>query len=169
MTNKKQMILNEAKRLFGSYGYLGFTLKQLARACQMTSPALYYFYSSKADLFKDCLLSEMAARKTVTEHCIEQSSTLTEFAHALAYEAIDVCELSSFRTGQAMLEIVHLPEAMQAELHEGWNQMLIAPVEKFLQRVKRNIAGSYLSSLTGHLSHQHGDVFRGARGYLLAR
>ena len=137
--NKKQQILFEAKRLFGRYGYLGFTLKQLAQACEMTSPALYYFYSSKADLFKDCLLSELDARRVVTRRCIEQSNSLTEFAGALAQEAIDVCDVASFRTGQAMQEIIHLPEEMQQELQAAWDTIMIKPVEDFLERIHPNI------------------------------
>lgn len=133
--NKKEMILNEAKRLFGTYGYLGFTLKQLAQACVMTSPALYYFYSSKADLFRDCLLSELEGRRGGLEQCARDSETLEEFAHALAYEAIDRCGMHNFRAGNAMAEIIHLPEAMQEELRAAWDHLLIEPVERMLARV----------------------------------
>lgn len=135
MVNKKQLILIEAKRLFGRYGYLGFTLKQLAEACQMTSPALYYFYSSKAELFKDCIISEMVSRRDVLERCVEQSDTLEEFAHLLAYGAVEVCDRAAFRAGMAMREIVHLPDAMQEEICAEWEACLIEPVESFVDRV----------------------------------
>lgn len=131
--NKKSLILAEAKRLFGRYGYLGFTLKQLAVACEMTSPALYYFYSSKADLFNDCLLSELESRNTLIVDCIQRSETMAEFAATLASNAIEACDLYAFRTGQAMQEIIHLPLAMQTELRDAWNRLLIAPVEAFLR------------------------------------
>jgi AcrR family transcriptional regulator len=133
--NKKQLILCEAKRLFGHYGYLGFTLKQLAQACAMTSPALYYFYTGKADLFRDCLLSEMLLRQEVLERCIASSSTLADFAQALSLEAIAVCGQAEFTTGQAMREIVHLPAEMQRELRAAWITHLIDPVETFLRRI----------------------------------
>ena len=133
--NKKQLILSDAKRLFRQYGYLGFTLKQLARACDITSPALYYFYTSKADLFKDCLLSEISARRTVTLHCIAESATLPEFADILAREAIDVCDQSCFCVGQAMLELIHLPEELRQELRQAWQQQVIAPIEAFTRRI----------------------------------
>jgi AcrR family transcriptional regulator len=145
--NKKQLILSEAKRLFGHYGYLGFTLKQLASACEVTSPALYYFYSSKADLFKDCLLSEISARRTVTLHCIEQSTNLSEFTLLLINDAIDICALSSFRAGQAMQEIIYLPEAMQQELRQAWRQQVINPVEDFLRRILPELSPSLSYSL----------------------
>lgn len=136
--NKKDRILTEAKRLFGTLGYLGFTLKQLAQACNMTSPALYYFYPSKADLFKECLLSEFESRRTVTEHCSQQSATLPEFVQHLVQDGIDICEASHFRTGQAMGEIIHLPVELREEIQEAWDRQLITPVEHFLDRVLPN-------------------------------
>jgi AcrR family transcriptional regulator len=136
--NKKDRILTEAKRLFGTLGYLGFTLKQLAQACNMTSPALYYFYPSKADLFKECLLSEFESRREVTERCAEHSATLPEFVAQLVEEGIDVCEASHLRTGQAMGEIIHLPADLREQIQEAWDRQLIAPVERFLERVCPN-------------------------------
>ena len=135
MVNKKETILMEAKRLFGRNGYLGFTLKQLATACEMTAPALYYFYSSKADLFRDCLLSEFESRRERLIECAANTGTLQEFARELTYIAFEQCGAYNFRAGQAMQEIIHLPEEMQGELYTAWDHHLIAPVEEFLTRV----------------------------------
>lgn len=128
------MILTEAKRLFGHYGYLGFTLKQLALACHMTPPAVYYFYSSKADLFRDCLLSEMTIRHQFLSQITQQCHTFEEFARALAENAFEVCGASHFRAGQAMDEIIHLKPEFQQELRTAWIALMIAPVEDFLRR-----------------------------------
>jgi AcrR family transcriptional regulator len=133
--NKKELILAQAKRLFGQYGYLGFTLKQLASSCDMTAPALYYFYSSKADLFKDCLLSEMATRQSSLARCAQEATTLVEFARTLSRETLDVCGASHFRAGAAMAEIIHLPEAMQHELRTTWDSLVLQEVRQFLSRI----------------------------------
>jgi AcrR family transcriptional regulator len=132
--NKKEIILTEAKRLFGEYGYLGFTLKQLALACDMTAPALYYFYTSKADLFKDCLISEMSIRNQFLAQLADQSQTIPEFTRALVIHSFAVCGASHFRTGQAMDEIIHLQPQFQQELRAAWSKLMIAPVEAFLAR-----------------------------------
>lgn len=152
--NKKDIILAEAKRLSGRYGYLGFTLKQLAQSCDMTAPALYYFYTSKADLFKDCLLSELEIRHTHICAWEQQATSLTEFASMLADEAFEACGASQFRTGQAMQEIVHLPEDIRAELAEAWERLLIAPVEGVLDRFMpglpapaRNMLGTFFINM----------------------
>jgi len=130
--NKKKNILTEAKRLFGEYGYLGFTLKQLAVACNMTAPAVYYFYSSKADLFRDCLISEMSIRNEYLSQLAEQPLSISEFTRALISYSLEVCGASHLRTGQAMEEIIHLEPAIQQDLRTAWSQLMIAPVEKFL-------------------------------------
>ena len=134
--NKKEMILTEAKRLSGTYGYLGFTLKQLAQACDMTAPALYYFYSSKAELFKDCLISELEIRHVSVSEIALSSLSIQEFAERLAIDSIDKCGASNFRTGRAMQEIVHLPGDIQQELRDAWDRLLIMPVEDFLARIE---------------------------------
>ena len=152
--NKKDLILAEAKRLSGRYGYLGFTLKQLALACDMTAPALYYFYTSKADLFKDCLLSELEVRHVSLSACVERATSLTDFVSLLANDSFDKCGASCFRTGSAMQEIVHLPEELQAELREAWERLLIQPVERLLDRIMpaapqstKNMIGTFLINM----------------------
>ena len=132
--NKKELILSEAKRLFGNYGYLGFTLKQLAQACDMTAPALYYFYSCKADLFKDCLISELELRGRGLLEMGRQHQHLTEFTAELARMAFAQCAASHFKVGQAMQDVIHLQPHLQAELREAWDKLLISPVEEFLAR-----------------------------------
>ena len=164
--NKKEIILAEAKRLSGRYGYLGFTLKQLAQSCDMTAPALYYFYTSKADLFKDCLLSELEIRSNHICAWEQNAGSLTEFAGMLADEAFEACGSSHFRTGQAMQEIVHLPEEIQAELSEAWERLLIAPVEKVLDRfmpglppATRNMLGTFfinMATFAGSYEERYG-------------
>ena len=160
--NKKDMILVEAKRLFGQYGYLGFTLKQLAQACDMTAPALYYFYTSKASLFQDCLLSELDARHALIRGCITQSTDFADFARQFPYDAIDICETHSFRVGAAMVEIIHLPEETQKELVDAYEQLLISPIETFLDQtlptpiphVSHRLVANLLINLATFISRQ---------------
>lgn len=48
---KKIKILVEARALFARYGFHKCTLQDIASACGLTKPALYYYFSSKDDLF----------------------------------------------------------------------------------------------------------------------
>jgi AcrR family transcriptional regulator len=167
--NKRETILGEAKRLFGRYGYLGFTLKQLAQACSMTSPALYYFYSSKAELFKDCLLSEMESRRQLVED-LRGVSTLGEFAREFCGRAIDLCDLHGFRTGQAIQETIHLPSEMQTELREAWDRLVIGSMEEAMARllpagpssIPRPLVATFVVNMATFASTHQGEYTREA-------
>jgi AcrR family transcriptional regulator len=149
--NKKETIVTEAKRLFGHYGYLGFTLKQLAQACDMTAPALYYFYSSKADLFRDCLLSELEDRHALILNSIAQATSLATFARSFAEDALTICETRQFRVGTAMQEVIHLPAEQQAHLHEAYETLLVAPLEAYLARTLPGAIPGVSTHLLGHM------------------
>ncbi len=150
--NKKETIVTEAKRLFGEYGYLGFTLKQLAQACDMTAPALYYFYSSKADLFRDCLLSELEDRNALILHCIAQATSLETFAAAFAEDALTICETRHFRVGSALQEVIHLPAEQQAHLYDAYETLLVAPLEAYLARTLPGPVPGVSFHLLGHMT-----------------
>jgi AcrR family transcriptional regulator len=47
----RQQILRAALREFAQYGYAGASVQQIVTAAGVTKPALYYYYSSKAELY----------------------------------------------------------------------------------------------------------------------
>ncbi|RCK72604.1 MAG: Transcriptional regulator, TetR family [Ignavibacteriae bacterium] len=55
---KKKQILEAAKQVFGKYGFSKTTLDDVATAVGMKKASLYYYYSSKEDLFRDVVKSE---------------------------------------------------------------------------------------------------------------
>lgn len=55
---KKKQILEAAKQVFGKYGFTKTTLDDVANAVGMKKASLYYYYSSKEDLFRDVVKSE---------------------------------------------------------------------------------------------------------------
>jgi AcrR family transcriptional regulator len=54
---KRQDILRVAGRIFGQKGYSAATMEEIAAALHLSKPALYFYYSSKQDLF-GALLSQ---------------------------------------------------------------------------------------------------------------
>ncbi len=55
---KKKQILEAAKQVFGKYGFTKTTLDDVANSVGMKKASLYYYYSSKEDLFRDVVKSE---------------------------------------------------------------------------------------------------------------
>jgi AcrR family transcriptional regulator len=54
----RQRILSEARTLFLKRGYEGTTVSQLARASGVTTPALYWHFTSKEDLYFEVVHGE---------------------------------------------------------------------------------------------------------------
>lgn len=75
---KKKQILEAAKQVFGKYGFTKTTLDDVANAVGMKKASLYYYYSSKEDLFKDVVKSETDELIKELEENIFKLSSLTE-------------------------------------------------------------------------------------------
>lgn len=55
----KQRILFEATKLFAQQGYNATSIRQVVEACDCTKPALYYYFSSKENLFEQIIQHEV--------------------------------------------------------------------------------------------------------------
>lgn len=59
--SKKELILHHAKSLFSKHGYELTTLEAVAKACNITKPAIYYHFKDKAALYKAVICPEFTA------------------------------------------------------------------------------------------------------------
>jgi AcrR family transcriptional regulator len=62
--NRRQQILEEATHLFASKGFEGASMRNIAKACQITEAAIYRHFLSKADLYEQVIIAKS------TEHNI---------------------------------------------------------------------------------------------------
>ena len=78
-------ILDAATDLFSRRGFAGATMKQLAKACGITEPALYRYYSSKEELYA-AVLGSVKTRIDVEAFLseLEESDDLSEILSGLA-------------------------------------------------------------------------------------
>ncbi|MBN1211359.1 MAG: TetR/AcrR family transcriptional regulator [candidate division Zixibacteria bacterium] len=56
-TNRKQQIIDAATDLFANNSYERVTMSMVAKACNVTEPALYRYFSSKEKIYEAVLLS----------------------------------------------------------------------------------------------------------------
>jgi len=54
---KKEAILESALNIFAQYGFLNTRLEQITDALDLTDKSIYYYFSSKGDLFIEVILS----------------------------------------------------------------------------------------------------------------
>lgn len=57
---RREGIVAEAERLFAQHGYKGVAMSQLAEACGITKPALYYHFRDKQGLYVEVLMQQLA-------------------------------------------------------------------------------------------------------------
>ncbi len=56
--SKKQIIKEQAKKLFMHFGYSKTSMDDIAAGCGFSKPSLYYYYENKQTLFHDIVLEE---------------------------------------------------------------------------------------------------------------
>jgi len=88
----KQRILEVAEQLFTEHGYRAVSIRDIARACQVTNAALYYHFPSKAALFDQVMELHTARLRAQMQGAAEGAlsahdqviAILAQYAHIVA-------------------------------------------------------------------------------------
>ncbi len=116
----RQHILDTATRLFTQHGYLGVTMRMLARECHTSMGNLYLYYSSKDELFEEVLHPLIAA--------IDQLNQQHNSVERISFEAFH-------DTNVAMLnEIIQFLDEYSDEFYLLLYRSHGSPYEDFLEQ-----------------------------------
>lgn len=85
----KDSILEVAKKQFAKKGYRGTTMSSIARACDMNKASLYYYFSSKKDLYREVLTKIYSEISESFTSSMAQSKDYIERAKELVAITID--------------------------------------------------------------------------------
>ncbi|MFT8871966.1 MAG: TetR/AcrR family transcriptional regulator [Sporolactobacillus sp.] len=115
----KQLILQKATPLFLNGGYQKVSIDDVAAAAGMTKASVYYYFSSKADLFKVAMV-EMMKRITVqmdklfqTDKPLRDQLKDVTLSHLRATTTLDIGSLT--RETKTALSVKQQAEMNQAE------------------------------------------------------
>ncbi len=102
-----ERILSEAERLFSLYGYKGVALSQIAEACAISKPALYYYFRDKQELYTQVLLQQVVRHQR-------------EFQHLLAGKTVRVGlgDLAAYLRVNTTYDVAQMRADMRSELDE---------------------------------------------------
>jgi len=75
---KKQFILECAKKVFMEKGYKDVTMKDIVEACEISRGGLYLYYGSTKEIFTDILNMERQETDDVFSDSIEKEATATD-------------------------------------------------------------------------------------------
>jgi AcrR family transcriptional regulator len=110
-------IVEAAKQCFAEYGYRGTTNKRIADRANVTTALIYYYFTSKAELFSAVFASITAERHRLVRRAVTEQSTFAGKLRALIDDLINLWrEDPSFVQVFAMasLEIQRNPELAEA-------------------------------------------------------
>ncbi|MBN1139752.1 MAG: TetR/AcrR family transcriptional regulator [Anaerolineae bacterium] len=68
LASGRQRILDQAQRLFSARGYHGVSIRDIARACELSNAVLYYHFGSKRNLYFEVLREHIS---TLSHHLRE--------------------------------------------------------------------------------------------------
>ncbi|MFJ5716900.1 TetR/AcrR family transcriptional regulator [Neobacillus sp. NPDC093127] len=132
----KQLIIYTSQKLFMTYGYRSVTTRQIAEACDVTQPALYYHFPNKQMIYIEVVRSIMdrtrAALHHINEHQISFRDRLFQISmYMLTNHQEDL--------SQMFHDIEHeMNEESQGLIRKWWLDSYLHPVVAMIEdAVKR--------------------------------
>jgi len=84
----KKFIIDTARRFFSEYSYLGVSMNDIAKKLNITKAALYYHFSSKAEIYENVLNNVISdLNQVITE--AKKETTIDKKIHKLIKNYLD--------------------------------------------------------------------------------
>ncbi|MED1204651.1 TetR/AcrR family transcriptional regulator [Heyndrickxia acidicola] len=141
-TPKKELILQVASRLFLEHGFQKVSIDDVAKAGGMTKATVYYYYGSKAELFKETMVAMMARVRERIRMLIESDKPLYDrlmdvtVAHLHATTSLDLdsfmreskSSLSDEQVQDMLIAEERMFESIEAAIQDAIDKGEIPPV-----------------------------------------
>lgn len=136
-SERRRQILDAARRLFSRRGYHGVSVRTISSEAGLKSPAhLYFYFPSKADLYRETL-SEMTApvhEMTIAESALDRppARALASIARAYLRMFDDEDTVQLYR--MALVEAATNPKFGIDDFEAGGGMQGLDTVEQYIQR-----------------------------------
>ena len=134
----RELILQEATRLFVRHGYNGISMREIAEACHMTKAALYYHFKDKEDLLRSIFTTYL---EKLSSHIIETGSPIGNTRSRLTNLVYEIFEQSPENRAVLHLmfvELPHLDKDLQQEIGSLYHSQFQGTIEKILNQGIQN-------------------------------
>ncbi len=128
----RELILQQASRLFVAHGYNGISMREIAEACQMTKAALYYHFKDKKDLLREIFKGYLT--KT-NQFFLETSRKPASTRQRLTDLVDEIFDQSPDKRGVLHLmfvEMPHLDKDLQEEISTLYHSQFQGAIESIL-------------------------------------
>jgi AcrR family transcriptional regulator len=130
---KRQRILESATGVFLSYGFQRTTMDDIARAAEMSRPALYLLFRNKTDIYRAIAQQVFAAALASADRAFSTDRPLAERLEAMLEDAV-YAMLARFQNSPHGAEVMDAKVNLAGDLVEEWVRGMIDMLEAALNR-----------------------------------
>ena len=130
---RRRRILESATGVFLSYGFQRTTMDDIARAAEMSRPALYLFFRNKSDIYR-AIAEQIFAEATVAARtALAADLPLADRLEQMLEQSV-YCMLDRFANSPHGGEIVDAKTKLAGDLVDAWIGEMIAILEDAIRR-----------------------------------
>jgi len=130
--DKEEKVLNSAHHIFLRFGYNRTTMSDLAKAAEISRPALYLIYPNKEAIFRAVITRYYEQTKQHSEQAIQASPTLeAKLAASMKLWIENVYQ--EVANAPERNEIYELSYTIIADLRESLSQIFITQLQEILE------------------------------------
>jgi AcrR family transcriptional regulator len=126
-----ERILENATRLFVSYGYHGISMREIAGAVGVSKAGLYYHFKDKEDLFLAILAANLDAIQLIVQEARQERTTRERIGHMVRGLFAQTPEQRAI-IRLATQEIAHVGQAARATFGRIYQEKFIEQIEAML-------------------------------------
>lgn len=129
----RELILQEATRLFVRQGFNGISMREIAEACHMTKAALYYHFKDKEDLLRSIFTTYL---EKLSSHILETGIQSGNTRSRLTNLVNEIFEQSPEKRAVLHLmfvELPHLDKDLQQEIGSLYHSQFLGTIETILK------------------------------------
>jgi len=136
----RERILAEATRLFEANGYKGISMREIAAACHISKPGLYYHFKDKEDLFLAILRENLNQLEQVVRAAAQSTTNTREIVLAVAAAIFTLPAEYRAVIRLASQEMSHLGEGARRDFGLLYREKFLRPLEVILaEGVQRGV------------------------------
>ena len=134
---KRQRILERAAKVFLAYGIQRTTMDDIAKAAEMSRPALYLLFRNKIDIYQAIALSYFDASVAGARQVLAGDGPIDERLNLLLERSI-FAMMEEFMRSPHGPEILDMKNQLAAEVLAGWKRAMASLVAEALDRAARD-------------------------------
>ena len=121
--SRRARILEGAMKVFLAYGYQRVTMDDIARAAEVSRPALYLVFKNKADIYRAIGTTLLDASAEAAETALAADGSFTERLMG-AIENSLIAMMKTISDSPHGAELLDMKNSLAADLAAGWREKL---------------------------------------------